>query len=128
MRVIKQGQVLSKSMSQVPGKTAQLHLTWVLLLSFLLQQVKTVRFQNYSPPPAKQYTSHPTSGKPEQPVTLKGSQPEAAPSGPEMTVLFAHRSGCHSGQQTDLRRKSSLGKTMTLVPAASATQTVFPSK
>nr|XP_055187198.1 E3 ubiquitin-protein ligase SH3RF2 isoform X3 [Nyctereutes procyonoides] len=92
------------------------------------KQVKTVRFQNYSPPPAKQYTSHPTSGKPEQPATLKGSQPEAAPSGPEMTVLFAHRSGCHSGQQTDLRRKSSLGKTMTPVPAASATQTMFPSK
>ncbi|XP_011229936.1 E3 ubiquitin-protein ligase SH3RF2 isoform X1 [Ailuropoda melanoleuca] len=92
------------------------------------KQVKTVRFQNYSPPPAKQYTSHPTSGKPEQPTTPKGSQPEAAPSSPEMTVLFAHRSGCHSGQQTDLRRKSSLGKTMTPVSTASATQTVFPSK
>ncbi|XP_045650326.1 E3 ubiquitin-protein ligase SH3RF2 isoform X4 [Ursus americanus] len=92
------------------------------------KQVKTVRFQNYSPPPAKQYTSHPTSGKPEQPATPKGSQPEATPSSPEMTVLFAHRSGCHSGQQTDLRRKSSLGKTMTPVSTASATQTVFPSK
>ncbi|XP_044240119.1 E3 ubiquitin-protein ligase SH3RF2 isoform X2 [Ursus arctos] len=92
------------------------------------KQVKTVRFQNYSPPPAKQYTSHPTSGKPEQPTTPKGSQPEATPSSPEMTVLFAHRSGCHSGQQTDLRRKSSLGKTMTPVSTASATQTVFPSK
>ncbi|XP_077923473.1 E3 ubiquitin-protein ligase SH3RF2 isoform X6 [Halichoerus grypus] len=90
------------------------------------KQVKTVRFQNYSPPPAKQYTSHPTSGKPEQPATPKGSQPEAAPT--EMNVLFAHRSGCHSGQQTDLRRKSSLGKTMTPVSTASATQTVFPSK
>ncbi|XP_032192184.1 E3 ubiquitin-protein ligase SH3RF2 isoform X3 [Mustela erminea] len=92
------------------------------------KQVKTVRFQNYSPPPAKQYTSHPTAGKPEQPTTPKGSQPEAAPSGPEMNILFAHRSGCHSGQQTDLRRKSSLGKTVTPVSAASATQTVFPSK
>ncbi|XP_045855299.1 E3 ubiquitin-protein ligase SH3RF2 isoform X1 [Meles meles] len=92
------------------------------------KQVKTVRFQNYSPPPAKQYTSHPTAGKPEQPTTLKGSQPEAAPSGPEMNILFAHRSGCHSGQQTDLRRKSSLGKTLTPVSATSATQTVFPSK
>ncbi|XP_047587115.1 E3 ubiquitin-protein ligase SH3RF2 isoform X3 [Lutra lutra] len=92
------------------------------------KQVKTVRFQNYSPPPAKQYTSHPTAGKPEQPTTPKGSQPEAAPSGPEMNVLFAHRSGCHSGQQTDLRRKSSLGKTVTPVSATSATQTVFPSK
>ncbi|XP_053078649.1 E3 ubiquitin-protein ligase SH3RF2 isoform X7 [Acinonyx jubatus] len=91
------------------------------------KQVKTVRFQNYSPPPAKQYTSHP-SGKPEQPAIPKGSQPEAAPSGPEMTVLFAHRSGCHSGQQTDLRRKSTLGKTTTPVSTASATQTVFPSK
>ncbi|XP_059273822.1 E3 ubiquitin-protein ligase SH3RF2 isoform X5 [Mustela nigripes] len=92
------------------------------------KQVKTVRFQNYSPPPAKQYTSHPTAGKPEQPTTPKGSQPEAAPSGPEMNILFAHRSGCHSGQQTDLRRKSSLGKTVTPVSATSATQTVFPSK
>ncbi|XP_012907796.1 E3 ubiquitin-protein ligase SH3RF2 isoform X2 [Mustela putorius furo] len=92
------------------------------------KQVKTVRFQNYSPPPAKQYTSHPTAGKPEQPTTPKGSQPEAAPSGPEMNILFAHRSGCHSGQQTDLRRKSSLGKTVTPVSATSATQTMFPSK
>ncbi|XP_069340263.1 E3 ubiquitin-protein ligase SH3RF2 [Eulemur rufifrons] len=92
------------------------------------KQVKTVRFQNYSPPPTKHYTSHPTSGKPEQPATLKGSQHEASSLGPEMTVLFAHRSGCHSGQQTDLRRKSAPGKATTLVPAASATQTVFPSK
>ncbi|XP_066887972.1 E3 ubiquitin-protein ligase SH3RF2 [Kogia breviceps] len=88
------------------------------------KQVKTVRFQNYSPPPAK----HHTSGKPEQPATPKGSQPEAAPLGPEMTVLFAHRSGCHSGQQTDLRRKSTFSKIMTPAPPASATQTVFPSK
>ncbi|KAB0366842.1 hypothetical protein FD754_010998, partial [Muntiacus muntjak] len=88
------------------------------------KQVKTVRFQNYSPPPAK----HHTSGKPEQPATPKGSQPEAAPVGPEMTILFAHRSGCHSGQQTDLRRKSAFSKTMTPASTASATQTAFPSK
>ncbi|XP_059949558.1 E3 ubiquitin-protein ligase SH3RF2 isoform X2 [Mesoplodon densirostris] len=88
------------------------------------KQVKTVRFQNYSPPPAK----HHTSGKPEQPTSPKGSQPEAAPLSPEMTVLFAHRSGCHSGQQTDLRRKSTFSKIMTPAPTASATQTVFPSK
>ncbi|XP_023980946.1 E3 ubiquitin-protein ligase SH3RF2 isoform X2 [Physeter macrocephalus] len=88
------------------------------------KQVKTVRFQNYSPPPAK----HHTSGKPEQPASPKGSQPEAAPLGPEMTVLFAHRSGCHSGQQTDLRRKSTFSKIMTPAPTASAMQTVFPSK
>ncbi|XP_057588055.1 E3 ubiquitin-protein ligase SH3RF2 isoform X2 [Hippopotamus amphibius kiboko] len=88
------------------------------------KQVKTVRFQNYSPPPTK----HHTSGKPEQPAPPKGSQPEAAPLGPEMTVLFAHRSGCHSGQQTDLRRKSTFSKTMTPASTASATQTVFPSK
>ncbi|XP_008048595.1 putative E3 ubiquitin-protein ligase SH3RF2 [Carlito syrichta] len=92
------------------------------------KQVKTVRFQNYSPPPSKHYTSHPASGKPEQPAALKGSQPEAAPLGPEMTILFAHRSGCHSGQQTDLRRKSTLGKATTPASTASATQTVFPSK
>uniref|UniRef100_A0A4W2HXF4 RING-type E3 ubiquitin transferase n=1 Tax=Bos indicus x Bos taurus TaxID=30522 RepID=A0A4W2HXF4_BOBOX len=88
------------------------------------KQVKTVRFQNYSPPPAK----HHTSGKPEQPATPKGSQPEAAPLGPEMTILFAHRSGCHSGQQTDLRRKSAFSKTVTPASTASATQTAFPSK
>ncbi|XP_011365774.1 putative E3 ubiquitin-protein ligase SH3RF2 [Pteropus vampyrus] len=92
------------------------------------KQVKTVRFQNYSPPPSKHSTSHPTSGKPEQPATPKGSQPEAAPLGPEMTILFAHRGGCHSGQQTELRRKSTFGKTTTPASTASATQTVFPSK
>ncbi|XP_037595833.1 E3 ubiquitin-protein ligase SH3RF2 isoform X2 [Cebus imitator] len=92
------------------------------------KQVKTVRFQNYSPPPTKHYTSHPTSGKPEQPATLKASQPEAASVGPEMTVLFAHRSGCHSGQQTGLRRKSAPGKAAILGSTSSAMQTVFPSK
>ncbi|XP_007947300.1 E3 ubiquitin-protein ligase SH3RF2 [Orycteropus afer afer] len=92
------------------------------------KQVKTVRFQNYSPPPTKHYTSHPTYGKSEQPASPKGSQSEGTPLGPEMTILFAHRSGCHSGQQTDLRRKSTLGKAMTMVPTASATQTMFPSK
>ncbi|KAM6148669.1 E3 ubiquitin-protein ligase SH3RF2 isoform 2-T2 [Erethizon dorsatum] len=92
------------------------------------KQVKTVRFQNYSPPPTKHYTSHPTSGKPEQPANLKASQPEAASLGPEMTILFAHRSGCHSGQQIDLRRKSAFSKATTPVPTASATQTTFPSK
>lgn len=88
------------------------------------KQVKTVRFQNYSPPPTK----HSTSGKPEHPATTKGSQPEATPLGPEMTILFAHRSGCHSGQQTDPRRKSAFSKTVTPVSTASATQTMFPSK
>lgn len=88
------------------------------------KQVKTVRFQNYSPPPTK----HSTSGKPEHPATLKGSQPEAASSGPEMTILFAHRSGCHSGQQTDPRRKSAFSKTVPPVSTTSATQTTFPSK
>ncbi|XP_041515574.1 E3 ubiquitin-protein ligase SH3RF2-like isoform X2 [Microtus oregoni] len=92
------------------------------------KQVKTVRFQNYSPPPNKHYAFHATSGKHEQPATLKGSQPEAVPSGAEMTVLFAHRSGCHSGQQTDLRRKSAFGKTMPPVSTASATQTILTSK
>ncbi|XP_006874577.1 PREDICTED: putative E3 ubiquitin-protein ligase SH3RF2 isoform X2 [Chrysochloris asiatica] len=92
------------------------------------KQVKTVRFQNYSPPPTKHYTCHPTYGKSEQPTTPKGSQPEATFLGPEMNILFAHRSGCHSGQQTDLRRKSTFGKAMTPAPNASSTQTVFPSK
>ncbi|KAM4875360.1 E3 ubiquitin-protein ligase SH3RF2 isoform 2-T4 [Thomomys bottae] len=89
------------------------------------KQVKTVRFQNYSPPPTKRYTSHPASGKHEQPVTHKGSQPEA---NSEMTILFAHRSGCHSGQHTEHQRKSAFGKTTTSVSAASVPQTVFPSK
>ncbi|KAF6082942.1 SH3 domain containing ring finger 2 [Phyllostomus discolor] len=88
------------------------------------KQVKTVRFQNYSPPPSK----HSTSGKPDQPATPKGSPPEATPLGADMTILFAHRSGCHSGQQTDPRRKAAFGKTVAPASAASATQTVFPSK
>ncbi|XP_015428115.1 PREDICTED: putative E3 ubiquitin-protein ligase SH3RF2 isoform X2 [Myotis davidii] len=88
------------------------------------KQVKTVRFQNYSPPPTK----HSTSGKPEHPANPKGSQPEATPLGPEMTILFAHRSGCHSGQQTDPRRKSAFSKTVAPVSSASSTQTTFPSK
>lgn len=92
------------------------------------KQVKTVRFQNYSPPPTKHSASSPTSGKHDHPATLKGSQHEAVSSGGEMTILFAHRSGCHSGQQTDLRRKSAFGKTMPLLSTASATQTLFPSK
>ncbi|XP_031221429.1 E3 ubiquitin-protein ligase SH3RF2 isoform X2 [Mastomys coucha] len=92
------------------------------------KQVKTVRFQNYSPPPTKHSASSPSSGKHEQPATLKGFQPEAVSSGGEMTILFAHRSGCHSGQQTDLRRKSAFGKTMPIVSTASATQTLYPSK
>ncbi|KAM5299343.1 E3 ubiquitin-protein ligase SH3RF2 isoform 2-T2 [Ctenodactylus gundi] len=93
------------------------------------KQVKTVRFQNYSPPPTKHHTLHPTSGKPEQPATLKGSsQPEATSLGSEMTNLFAHRSGCHSGQQTDLRRKPAFGKATASASTASATQTMFPSK
>ncbi|XP_021121769.1 putative E3 ubiquitin-protein ligase SH3RF2 isoform X4 [Heterocephalus glaber] len=92
------------------------------------KQVKTVRFQNYSPPPTKHHTSHSSSGKPEQSATLKGSQPEAASLSPEMTILFAHRSGCHSGQQTDLRRKSAFGKATTPVSTASAMKTMSPSK
>uniref|UniRef100_A0A8I6AJG7 SH3 domain containing ring finger 2 n=1 Tax=Rattus norvegicus TaxID=10116 RepID=A0A8I6AJG7_RAT len=92
------------------------------------KQVKTVRFQNYSPPPTKHSASGPTSGKHEQPATLKGSQPEAVSSEGEMTILFAHRSGCHSGQQTDLRRKSAFSKTTPPVSTASVSQTLFPSK
>ncbi|KAM5301982.1 E3 ubiquitin-protein ligase SH3RF2 isoform 2-T2 [Glossophaga mutica] len=86
------------------------------------KQVKTVRFQNYSPPPSK----HSTSGKPDQPATPKGSPPEASPLGPDMTILFAHRSGCHSGQQTDSRRKSAFGKTVAPASTASATRPCFP--
>ncbi|XP_016831535.1 E3 ubiquitin-protein ligase SH3RF2 isoform X2 [Cricetulus griseus] len=92
------------------------------------KQVKTVRFQNYSPPPTKHYASHPTSGKHEQPSTLKGSQSEAKHTGAEMTILFAHRSGCHSGQQTDLRRKSAFGKTMPPLSTTSGSQTIFTSQ
>ncbi|XP_054998970.1 E3 ubiquitin-protein ligase SH3RF2 isoform X2 [Sorex araneus] len=90
------------------------------------KQVKTVRFQNYSPPPAKHYTSPPTAGKPEQPASPKGCQPEASPLSPEMSVLYAHRSGCHSGQPTDLRRKPTFSKTP--MATAAATQAIFASK
>ncbi|XP_068958784.1 E3 ubiquitin-protein ligase SH3RF2 isoform X5 [Petaurus breviceps papuanus] len=91
------------------------------------KQVKTVRFQNYSPPPPKHHSFHSTSGKPE-PVTIsKGSQAETGPLCQEMTTLFVHRSGSHSGQQTDHRRKPKYSKPITPVLPASDIATI-PSK
>ncbi|XP_074068797.1 E3 ubiquitin-protein ligase SH3RF2 [Macrotis lagotis] len=92
------------------------------------KQVKTVRFQNYSPPPPKHHSFHSTSGKPEPVTTIsKGSQEETGPLCQEMTTLFVHRSGSHSGQQTDQRRKPKYSKAMTPI-LSSSNIAIIPSK
>nr|XP_020819968.1 putative E3 ubiquitin-protein ligase SH3RF2 isoform X4 [Phascolarctos cinereus] len=91
------------------------------------KQVKTVRFQNYSPPPPKHHSFHSTSGKPELVAISKGSQAETGPLCQEMTTLFVHRSGSHSGQQADHRRKPKYSKPMTpILPASDIA--IIPSK
>ncbi|XP_072486756.1 E3 ubiquitin-protein ligase SH3RF2 isoform X4 [Notamacropus eugenii] len=91
------------------------------------KQVKTVRFQNYSPPPPKHHSFHSTSGKPESVAMSKGSQSETGPLCQEMTTLFVHRSGSHSGQQTDHRRKPKYSRPVTPVLPASDIA-IIPSK
>ncbi|XP_062976728.1 E3 ubiquitin-protein ligase SH3RF2 [Elgaria multicarinata webbii] len=58
------------------------------------KQVKTVRFQNYSPPPSKRHSSlsspNLSNGKPEQGSVTEAMQPEANKS-PEMSALYSHR-------------------------------------
>ncbi|KAM9064841.1 E3 ubiquitin-protein ligase SH3RF2 isoform X1 [Sarcophilus harrisii] len=91
------------------------------------KQVKTVRFQNYSPPPPKHHSFHSTSGKPDSMTISKGSQAETGPLCQEMTTLFVHRSGSHSGQQTDHRRTPKYSKPMPPIIAASDIA-IIPSK
>ncbi|XP_036607813.1 E3 ubiquitin-protein ligase SH3RF2 [Trichosurus vulpecula] len=91
------------------------------------KQVKTVRFQNYSPPPPKHHSFHSTSGKPDPVAISKGSQAETGPLCQEMTTLFVHRSGSHSGQQTDHRRKPKYSKPIAPVLPASDIA-IIPSK
>ncbi|KAF7249342.1 E3 ubiquitin-protein ligase SH3RF2 [Varanus komodoensis] len=58
------------------------------------KQVKTVRFQNYSPPPSKRQSSlsspNLSNGRPEQGSIIEAVQPEANKS-PEISVLYSHR-------------------------------------
>ncbi|XP_027697743.1 E3 ubiquitin-protein ligase SH3RF2 isoform X4 [Vombatus ursinus] len=91
------------------------------------KQVKTVRFQTYSPPPPKHHSFHSTSGKPEPVAISKGSQAETGPLCQEMTTLFVHRGGSHSGQQADHRRKPKYSKPLTPVLPASDIA-IIPSK
>ncbi|XP_007473890.1 E3 ubiquitin-protein ligase SH3RF2 isoform X1 [Monodelphis domestica] len=92
------------------------------------KQVKTVRFQNYSPPPPKHHNFHSTSGKHEPGIISKGSPAETGHLCQEMTSLFVHRSGSHSGQHTEHRRKLKYAKSMSPTVPTSDMSTIIPSK
>ncbi|XP_015743253.1 putative E3 ubiquitin-protein ligase SH3RF2 isoform X1 [Python bivittatus] len=59
------------------------------------KQVKTVRFQNYSPPPSKRHNSvsspNLSNSKHEQRVITEATQPESNIKGPEILALYSHR-------------------------------------
>ncbi|XP_042706794.2 E3 ubiquitin-protein ligase SH3RF2 isoform X2 [Chrysemys picta bellii] len=92
------------------------------------KQVKTVRFQNYSPPPSKRHSSQPSpnhpGGKTEQGAATEAAQPEANTLGPDMTALYSHRI---SSSPVHLRRTLH-PKTSSLDLSAQAGQLTFPTK
>ncbi|XP_006128616.2 E3 ubiquitin-protein ligase SH3RF2 isoform X1 [Pelodiscus sinensis] len=92
------------------------------------KQVKTVRFQNYSPPPSKRHSSqsspnHP-GGKTEQGVAPEMTQLEANALGPDVLALYSHRI---SSSPMHLRRTLH-PKTSSLDLSAQAGQLTFPTK
>ncbi|XP_038596636.1 E3 ubiquitin-protein ligase SH3RF2 [Tachyglossus aculeatus] len=89
------------------------------------KQVKTVRFQNYSPPPPKQSSS---LSKLDLPASPEASQQEPGLSTPEMTTLFVHRGGTHYGQHTEPRRKPTYAKAAALTLPTPVIQPIFPGK
>uniref|UniRef100_A0A6I8PJJ1 SH3 domain containing ring finger 2 n=1 Tax=Ornithorhynchus anatinus TaxID=9258 RepID=A0A6I8PJJ1_ORNAN len=91
------------------------------------KQVKTVRFQNYSPPPPKQSGSHTALSKLDLPASPEASQLEAGLPSAEMTTLFVHRGGTHSGQ-TEPRRKPTYAKAASLTLPIPVIQPIFPGK
>nr|XP_042706794.1 E3 ubiquitin-protein ligase SH3RF2 isoform X2 [Chrysemys picta bellii] len=92
------------------------------------KQVKTVRFQNYSPPPSKRHSSQPSPNHPgsktEQGAATEAAQPEANTLGPDMTALYSHRI---SSSPVHLRRTLH-PKTSSLDLSAQAGQLTFPTK
>lgn len=67
----------------------------VTLVPFSLQQVKTVRFQNHSPPPPKRHSLQPSPSLPrsrtEPAAAAEALLPEASLPGPELAVLYSPR-------------------------------------
>uniref|UniRef100_A0A8D0HC40 SH3 domain containing ring finger 2 n=1 Tax=Sphenodon punctatus TaxID=8508 RepID=A0A8D0HC40_SPHPU len=92
------------------------------------KQVKTVRFQNYSPPPSKRHSlvSPPNlpGGKCEQGAAAEASQPEANMMGPDMSALYSHRISSSPVHQ----RRTFLPKTSSLDLSSQAGQLTFPTK
>ncbi|XP_032657404.1 E3 ubiquitin-protein ligase SH3RF2 [Chelonoidis abingdonii] len=92
------------------------------------KQVKTVRFQTYSPPPSKRHSSQPSPNHPgsktEQGTATEAAQPEANTLGPDMTALYSHRV---SSSPVHLRRTLH-PKTSSLDLSVQAGQLTFPIK
>lgn len=65
------------------------------LVPFSLQQVKTVRFQNHSPPPPKRHSLQPSPslprGRTEPAAAVEALLPEANLPGPELALLYSPR-------------------------------------
>lgn len=89
---------LSSSLS-VPGQIQQgggmAAFPTVILVPFSLQQVKTVRFQNHSPPPPKRHSLQPSPSllrsRTEPAATAEALLPEAILPGPELALLYSPR-------------------------------------
>ncbi|XP_050818585.1 E3 ubiquitin-protein ligase SH3RF2 [Gopherus flavomarginatus] len=92
------------------------------------KQVKTVRFQNYSPPPSKRHSSQPSpnhpGGKTEQGADTEAAQPEANTLGPDMTAFYSHRVSSSPVHP----RRTLHPKTSSLDLSAPAGQLTFPIK
>ncbi|XP_069508551.1 E3 ubiquitin-protein ligase SH3RF2 isoform X2 [Ambystoma mexicanum] len=94
------------------------------------KQVKTVRFQNYSPPPSKRHSSisspNAENGRPEQAV-MESPKQEAA-QGPEMTGIYHHQRANSAPVQQMENRRSHATRTLSLDLSALPAPVNFPSK
>jgi len=85
----------SRSSGKDPSKEGGGCLSPVTLVPFSLQQVKTVRFQNHSPPPPKRHSLQPSPSLPrsrtEPAAMAEALLPEASLPGPELATLYSPR-------------------------------------
>ncbi|KAG8128678.1 hypothetical protein E2320_015508, partial [Naja naja] len=92
------------------------------------KQVKTVRFQNYSPPPSKRHNSvsslNHSNGKPEQGMITEAIQPESNIKSPEISALYSHRITSSSVHQ----KRMSHHKTSPLDLSSQTGHPTFPTK
>ncbi|KAL7989201.1 hypothetical protein Chor_011867 [Crotalus horridus] len=92
------------------------------------KQVKTVRFQNYSPPPSKRDNSvssvNLSNGKPEQGMITEAIQPESNIKSPEISALYSHRIVSSSVHQKRMPQH----KTSPLDLSSQAGHLTFPTK